>query len=274
MTTSTKPLRLINPALKQSVDFLINLAVSMRSVLTILFFLLLNLCNAQRIADTTINVPMVSLHFSGQLPFGDLGDRFGSNLAVGGSFLFKAQKTWILGAEGSYFFGRNVKENVSIHMKNSDGFIVDNDGYPADLRITERGFNAFIVVGKLFPKLGHNPNSGFITTFGFGYLQHKIKLYDANQKIAAVNGDIAKGYDRLSGGFAMNQFLGYLFLSSNRLVNFEAGFEFYQAFTKSYRGYNYDTGLPDTKNRMDYLVGFRIGWTLPLYKRTIDFYYN
>ena len=71
----------VSQAIRQSA--LQPLAVSMRSVLTILFFLLLNLCNAQRIADTTINVPMVSLHFSGQLPFGDLGDRFGSNLAVG-----------------------------------------------------------------------------------------------------------------------------------------------------------------------------------------------
>lgn len=229
---------------------------------------------AQRIADTTINVPLVSVHFSGQMPFGDLKERFGNNLAIGGSFLFKAEKTWILGAEGSYFFSRNVKENVTAQMKNSDGFIVDNDGFPADLRITERGFNAYIVVGKLFPQIGTNPNSGLVTTFGFGYMQHKIKLYDANQKIAAVKGDMAKGYDRLSGGFAMNQFIGYLFLSNNRLVNLVAGFEFHQAFTKSYRGYNYDTGLQDTKNRMDYLIGFRIGWVLPLYKRTIDFYYN
>ena len=180
----------------------------------------------------------------------------------------------MLGAEGSYFWSKNVKENVTEQMRNADGFIVDNEGYPADLRITERGFNAYIVVGKLFPKTGNNPNSGLITNFGFGYLQHKIKLYDANQKIAAVKGDMAKGYDRLSGGFAMNQFIGYLFLSNNRLVNMVAGFEFHEAFTKSYRGYNYDTGATDTKNRMDYLIGFRIGWVLPLYKRTLDFYYN
>lgn len=246
----------------------------MKIKLTILGFLISTLVFSQRVMDTCINVPLVSVHFGGQLPFGDMQKRFGESLTIGGSLLFKAQKSWVVGLDGGYFWSSNVKEDVTAQMKNSDGFIVDNEGFPADLRITERGFDAYVVVGKVFPKTGNNPNSGLIINCGFGYMQHKIKLYDANQKIAAVKGDLAKGYDRLSGGFAMHQFIGYLFLSNNRLVNFMAGFEFHEGFTKSYRGFNYDTGLPDTKNRTDYLIGIRIGWVLPLYKRTLDFYYN
>lgn len=229
---------------------------------------------SQRVADTLINVPLVSVHFSGHMPLGNMAERYGNNLAIGGHFSLKSIKSWVIGAEGSYFWSRNVKEDVVANLRNDDGFIVDNEGYPADLRITERGFNAYIVVGRVFPKTGNNPNSGLVTNFGFGYMQHKIKFYDANQKIAAVKGDLAKGYDRLSGGLAMNQFIGYLFLSDNRLVNMIAGFEFHEGFTKSYREYNYDTGKADTQNRIDYLIGFRIGWVLPLYKRTLDFYYN
>jgi hypothetical protein len=240
-------------------------------------FIFLVICSnlfSQRVSDSTMNVPFISVNFSGQTPEGDLKTRFGNNLSIGGSFLFKERRTWIIGVEGAYFFSKNVKEDVIAQMKTNEAFIIDNEGFPADLRITQRGFNAYLVIGKVFPKLGHNPNSGLVTTFGFGYLQHKIKLYDAEQKIAAVKGDMAKGYDRLSGGFAMNQFIGYLYFSNNRLINFLAGFEFHQAFTKSYRGFNYDTGLPDTKERRDYLIGFRVGWILPLYKRTQDFYYN
>lgn len=246
----------------------------MRLKFLLIFFVLASFVQAQRVSDTCLNVPMITVSFSGQTPLGDLKDRFGENLSVGGSFLFKHRKTWIVGAEGAYFFSKNVKEDVISQMRTSENFIVDNEGYPADLRITERGFNAYIVVGKVFPKLGNNPNSGLVTNFGFGYLQHKIKLYDAAQKIAAVKSEMAKGYDRLSGGFAMNQFIGYMYLSNNRLVNLIAGFEFHEAFTKSYRGFNYDTGLADTKNRQDYLIGFRISWILPLYKRVQDFYYN
>jgi hypothetical protein len=246
----------------------------MRPYLAIILFLFCGSLFSQGVADTTINVPLISVNFAGQKPYGDMKDRFGENLSIGGSFLFKARRTWVIGVEGAYFFGRNVRENVLTQMKTNEKYVVDNEGFPADLRVTERGFNSYFVIGKLFPKLGHNPNSGLLVTAGFGYLQHKIKLYDANQKIAAVKGDMVKGYDRLSGGFAMEQFIGYMFLSGNRLVNFIAGFEFHEAYTKSYRGFNYDTGLADTKQRHDYLIGFRIAWVLPLYKRTQDFYYN
>ncbi len=254
--------------------FLVPSPIFMRLKFLFIFLVFCGTLSAQRVSDTTMNIPLISVNFAGHMPKGDLETRFGNNLSIGGSFLFKERRTWTIGVEGAYFFSKNVKEDVITQMKTSEAFVIDNEGYPADLRITERGFNAYVVVGKVFPKLGHNPNSGLITNFGFGYLQHKIKLYDAQQKIAAIDKDMAKGYDRLSGGFAMNQFIGYLYFSNNRLVNFIAGFEFHEAFTKSYRGFNYDTGLPDTKQRTDILVGFRIGWILPLYKRTQDFYYN
>jgi hypothetical protein len=246
----------------------------MRITILIILFLSCSISFAQSVGDTAINIPLVSVHFAGHIPKGDLEQRFGDNLAVGGSFMFKHRTTWLIGVDGCYFFGRNVKDDVTAQLKNDQNFIIDNDGFPADLRITERGFTSYLVVGKIFPKLGHNPNSGLIINLGFGYMQHKIKLFDAQKKVAAVKGDLMKGYDRLSGGFAMEQFIGYLFLSKNRLANFIAGFEFHEGFTKSYRGFNYDTGMKDTKTRLDYLVGFRIGWILPLYKRTQDYYFN
>ncbi len=217
---------------------------------------------------------MVGVHFSGEIPQNDLAKRFGNNFAAGGSFTWKTKHNILFGLEGSYFFSRNVKEDVLAPLKNSDGFVVDNEGYPADLRLTERGWNFYGTVGMLFSKLGHNPNSGLYFTIGAGYMQHKVKFYDASKKVAALNGDLKKGYDRLSGGFAISQFLGYNYLSQNRLINFNFGFEFYEGFTQSLRGFNYDTGLPDTQKRLDVMIGFRFGWILPLYKRTKDFYYN
>lgn len=228
---------------------------------------------AQSVKDSSFRILMVGVHFSGQLPQQDLSKRFGSNLSTGLSFTCKTKHNILFGVEGSYFFGSNVREDVTATLKNSDGFVTDNEGYPADLRLTERGWNFYATAGKLFSKLGHNPNSGLIITAGAGYMQHKIKLYDANQKIAAIHGDLKKGYDRLSGGFALSQYIGYQYLSNNRLANFNFGFEFYEGFTKSFRGFNYDTGLPDTAQRLDVLIGIRLEWTLPLYKRVKSFYY-
>lgn len=228
---------------------------------------------AQSVKDSTFRILMVGVHLSGQFPQKDLAKRFGPNLNVGGTFTWKTKHNVLFGFESSYFFGKNVREDVTRSMKNEEDFVVDNEGYPADLRLTMRGLNLYLNVGYLFSKLGHNPNSGLFFTVGGGYMQHKIKLYDANQKIAAVKGDLKKGYDRLSGGFALTQFVGYKYLSNNRLTNFYVGVEFYEGFTQSYRVLNYDTGLTDTDKRLDVSVGFRFGWILPLYKRTKDFYY-
>ncbi len=220
---------------------------------------------------------MITIQLCGQTPAGDLKSRFGSNLNLGSNFIYKLKNNFLIGLEGNYLFSRNVKEDVLKQMRNSDNVIIDNEGLPADVRISERGITTFLLLGKVFPKIGgSNPNCGLTINLGFGYMQHKVYIYDAQHKLAAIKGDLIKGYDRLSGGFAMHQFLGYTFLGNNRLVNIVTGFEFYEGFTKSYRGYNFDTAMPDTKQRFDMLIGFRFGWILPLYSRggTGTYYYN
>ncbi len=225
--------------------------------------------------DSAIALPLVSIHLGGHIPSGDMVQRFGPNLQAGGSFMYKTKKNWLLAADFSYRFGRNVKEDVVKQMKNTDGFVADNEGFPADIRITERGMSIQLCFGRVFKLASANPNSGLMVMVGGGYLEHKVKLYDAQRKIAAIKGELAYGYDRLTNGFALSQFVGYLFLSENRMLNFYAGFECYQAFTSSVRKMNYDTGLPDTKKRLDVLTGIRFGWILPLYKKKPnDFYYD
>lgn len=225
--------------------------------------------------DTSVTVPLLGINVSMQLPGGDLAKRFGANLAAGGIFAVKTRSNWLIGLEGNYFFGRNVREDVLSNLKNPDGFVVDNEGYPADLRVSERGLAFHLCGGRMFRFLSANPNSGLIVMLGAGFLQHRVKLYDAQQRVASVQGDLIKGYDRLTGGPSLMQFAGYLFLGEHRLVNFYFGFECYEAFTKSYRKLNYDTGQPDTRSRLDVLTGFRAGWVLPLYKKSPnDYYYN
>lgn len=243
----------------------------MRLLLVTLFLSLLG--KAQ--IDSAITLPILGIHLGGQVPSLDMAKRFGPNLDVGGTFMIKTKKNWLFGAAFTYMFGRNVKENVLTQLKNADGFVLDNEGFPADLRVTERGMRIQLYMGRVFKLASANPNSGLMVHIGGGYMQHKIKLYDAQQKIAAVKGDRVYGLDRLSNGFMISEFVGYLFISENRLLNFYAGFEFSQAFTTSVRKFNYDTGLPDTKKRVDVLTGLQLGWILPLYKKKPnEFYYD
>ena len=239
----------------------------------ILIFLAALSCRAQ--LDSAIGVPLVGLHFGAHLPGGDMVKRFGPNLAVGSQFLYKTRKNFIYGVEVNYLFGRNVKEDVLSQLKTPEGDVVDNTGFPADLRITERAVTLHAVFGKVFRLASANANSGLMFNIGIGVMQHKINFYDAQRNIAAIKDERAYGYDRSSAGISFTQFLGYLFLSENKMLNFYFGFDCYQSFTKSLRKLNYDTTLPDTERRLDILTGMRVGWVLPLYKkRPNDFYYN
>jgi hypothetical protein len=240
------------------------------------FVLILLLCSRLLSAqqDSAIAIPFIGVHFGGQLPGGDLVKRFGPNLNAGGQFCFKTSRNWVFGIESNYFFGSEVKEDVMAQLKTRDGYVIDNSGQPADLRITERGFGIHLFIGKVLPVLNPNPNSGLLLSAGAGYMQHKINLYDAQQKIAALQGNLVYGYDRLSLGYSFTQFVGFLYLSENRLANFYIGIEFYEGLTRSARELNYDTGLPDTRLRTDILTGLRAGWILPLYKkRPNEFYF-
>ncbi len=223
--------------------------------------------------DSILSVPMIGVRALGQLPGGDMVNRFGANLNAGGTFMYKTNKNWVFGFDAGYLFGKRVKEDVTKQLKTAEGFIIDNEGYAADLRISQRGLALQLTIGKLIPVTKRFRNSGVLINVGFGYLQHKINLYDAQQKIAALKGELKYGYDRLSNGLVISQFVGYMILSKNRLLNIYMGIESAQAFTKSVRKFNFDTGLADTKQRLDILTGLKFGWILPLYKKTPNEFY-
>ena len=222
--------------------------------------------------DSCFKMHLVSAQFSGQLPGGDLAKRFGSNLNVGVAYLYKTRKNFLFGIDPNYFYGNNVKEDVLAGLKTSEGTITNTDGNFAEVRVNERGWNVHVCAGKIIPtvfrkKISPNPNSGIMIVFGAGYMFHFINILNEERNVPQVAGDYKKGYDRLTGGLSLKQFIGYNFLSNNRLLNFYAGFECYQGFTKSMRTYDYDLMKSDTKNRFDLLYGFRVGWILPIYKR-------
>lgn len=84
---------------------------------------------------------------------------------------------------------------------------------------------------------------------GVGILQHKIRIEHQDNKIPQLEGDYLKGYDRLSNGLMVHQFVGYFHMSNNRLINFFVGAEAWQGFTKNRRDLNFDTKMHDDKTK-------------------------
>ncbi|MBA3901808.1 MAG: hypothetical protein H0X62_16670, partial [Bacteroidetes bacterium] len=118
-----------------------------------------------------------------------------------------------------------------------------------------------------------NPNSGFFVLGGVGFLQHKVRIENPGNASPQIFGEYKKGYDRLTNGISTSQFIGYMFLSNNRLLNFFGGVEFVQGFTQN-RRFNYDNMDYDHTQRLDLLTGIKVGWVFPLYKKVpLKYYY-
>jgi hypothetical protein len=227
------------------------------------------------IKDSAIFTSMFYAAYSFQFPGGDLSQRFGTNSSIGGGMMFKTKSNWLFGAEANFLFGGTVKNKdaMLVHISTPDGFIIDANGYFADVVYYERGYSIYGKFGKIIPFLGSNPNSGITIMAGAGYLQNKIRIHNPGNSAPQIYGDYKKGYDHLNGGIAINGSLGYTYLSNSRMLNFYVGAEFIQSWTKSLRDYDFDLGKKETTIYSSQFYGIKFVWMIPLYKRSPKSYY-
>ena len=226
-------------------------------------------CFAQN-RKNTYTALLIQANYGIQTPVGDLADRFGSNFSIGGGVdVLTEKRNWILGIKGNNLFGKNVKEDVLASLRDQDGFIIGNSGAGVGsyslIVLRQRGFYMGAHLGKLVALSKKNPRSGLRLTLGAGLLQHKVRIQDESGDVNQIAGAYANGYDQLSNGLAIEEFIGYQHIGLNRGVNFYAGFEFTQAFTQNRRNFNFATRTKDTTKRFDALLGFRLGWLIPIY---------
>ena len=230
------------------------------------------------VRDSVVTGTLFNVHLGYQVPGLDMADRFGNNLAAGGSVLFKLRKNWLLGAEGHFLFGQQVKEDTLFKgILHTGGIFFGTQGLPANVTLMQRGYSLYGKAGKVISFGPFNPNSGLMLLGGVGFLQHKIRI-QVNQDLNGNNlpqltKTMKKGYDRLSNGLAANQFIGFVHFDKRRLVNFFIGFEFTHAWTKNRRSWNYDTNSEDTAIRNDLFYGIKLGWILPVYNSGTDHVY-
>lgn len=229
-------------------------------------------CYAQGgLRDTSITIVPITASYSFQIPQGELSERFGTNHNVGLGAAVKFRNNYLLGIEGGFLFGNNVNENSILrHISTYNGAIVDQDGKAANVLLFERGYTVVAYAGKIIPVVGPNPNSGILLKLGGGYMRHKIRIESQNNEVPGIEGEYAKGYDRLTAGAMASAFLGYQHFGNNRFVNFMFGFQMDLGFTHNLRPYNFDTGRSEDGLRFDGLNGLRVGWVLPIYRAVDD----
>jgi len=205
----------------------------------------------------------------------DMAQRYGFNTNLNLAFHYYTSKGIVLGLEFNYIFGRDL-QGESLHIfdniKTSNGQIINMYGEYSQYYLAERGFFTGIKAGYMH-KISKNKANKIYSTISAGFFQHKIFISVDGNNTQQIQGEYAKGYDRLTNGLATKLFLGYAYLPVYSPINFYVGLEFYYARTYNRRAINFDTMQQETAPRNDCLIGINAGWFIPIYKRDVKKYY-
>jgi hypothetical protein len=210
------------------------------------------------------------------LPAGDLADKYGLNLRFGASTSYYfANSNISIGISGDYLLGQKVKNDPVSNLRTSDGYVVSTGGLQNSLKMSQRGLVFGAYLSKIFPLKPDKIRTGIRLDIGCYYLGHWTHFNDEFGVVPQLVGEYKKGYDKMSGGFALKEFIGYQYLDQKSRISFIAGFEFFQAQTKNLRYHNYDTATNDISKNFDMLFGVKAGWILPIYieKNPQEIYY-
>ncbi len=242
----------------------------MRLLLSFLLGLFLSaFAGAQGLAGVK-NLDRAVLVRLGYGPFasaGDLGDRFGSGFALGGGVDFMpVNSNWQFGVMAQYGFGREVREDVLAGIRINTGSIIGNQREPAEVQLRQRQLFVGPRVGYTL-RIGKNQRAGVHLATGLGYFYSRIRFQqDPVQFVPQVDKTYQPGYDRLAGGPALYQFIGYQGLALDRRLNFFLGGEVTAGFTRNLRGYDLATAAPpEDGGRTDIVLGLRAGLIVPIY---------
>lgn len=219
---------------------------------------------------------LFGLDYGFDIPGGDLAENFGLNLEVGTKFSYMLKNNNIhFGLKASYIFGDTVKQDVLANLRDENGFIIGVNGTYAQVKLRQRAYEVGAFISKIFPVSKKNLRSGIRIDLGLNYLRHWIRLQDDYNTIAQFDEPYNEGYDRLTSGFAINEFIGYHYMSKNRKLNFYGGFDLVQGFTTGKREYDYATQSTWTDQRMELLYGIKVGLILPIFMeaRPEDIFY-
>lgn len=226
------------------------------------------------IKDSVIAFPLLGVNYGFYLPGGDMAKRFGNSSMLTGHALYKTRRNVVFGVAGGFLFGNEVNEpELFKAISNSEGYILGLDGLYAEVRTYQRGYHISATAGKIISWKKPNPNSGVLLMGGLGFIQHKIRIEVIGNTVPQLRHDYLEGYDRLTNGIALHQFIGYIYYSNRQLINFYVGFEAMEGFTQGRRDYNFDDPTNIHDERLDLLFGVRLGWVIPLYKKKPKAYY-
>ena len=251
-----------------------NLAKNRQMKFLVVFVFILSTFNViAEEKDTTNRIIFFAPNYELQFPFGDMKRDFGINSSVGLELSMLTANNVFFSLHAAQLFGNNVKDTTILdHLMDESLNIFDQNGQIADILLLERGFNLQFKAGYLWAV--KYQSSGVLTYATLGYHQHRIKIDVKNENVPQLTDNYKKMYDQMAGGVMTSFFLGYLNVSRSNGIHFYGGLEYSRSFSNNQRSYNFLTNGPINSTRNDSFLGIKVGWIIPISKRsTREFYY-
>lgn len=199
-------------------------------------------------------------------PLADLNDRFGYNYSPTGELNYEFSNNVYVGVHGSYMLGSFVKEDVIKPLRIKTGELISQQKSFVKITLKQRMYNLGVHFGKFINISKKKNQHGPVLQFGVGLLTHYIIFNDEFASTVQLLGNYGKGYDRLTRGYNISQFIGYKYKNADGRLNVYAGIQLLEANTKSLRPIDFDTGKYGGAGRLDVLAGFRVGASFILWK--------
>ena len=219
-------------------------------------FILIFFCINSLFAQSNDPVTIINPHYSLQQAALDMADKYGMSSGLGLDFIQITSNNFVWGVGTQFIFGSNIKDSTLL-----------------DHLMDERGYHFSLKGGYFHPIIDNT--KGLIALCGLGFIQHKTRIQVETNNVPNLEDDYLKMYDGLSNGLSASLFFGWMHMSEKGKGHFYAGFDLTNGFTQNRRSYNYNVDGPITTPRNDLLMGLKLGWVIPISKRSNqEFYYN
>jgi len=231
--------------------------------------------------DSSGLIVFLTPNFTYNCVMADLRKDFGNNISIGTDICLKTKNNWSIDFGFKYYFAGRVRSEIldsTFKYITSNGVFIPKSGaVTSDGRVDFdfRGISFHFQTGKVIPVSNRFRNSGIWIKMGIGVMQHYLYINNPQtDPIPALSKEYRKGYDRLTLGFSLNQFIGYMHLTKKNLLCFYGGVEFYEIFATRQREFDFMLMGKNDKGLFESLIGIKVGWIIPLYKHNPYFEYE
>ncbi|MBI1183867.1 hypothetical protein GC194_06325 [bacterium] len=216
--------------------------------------------------DSVMAVTTFQFGYSANLTAGNLSEKTDLLNNIMPSLCHKNRHNWTFELGVGALLGTNALEtNTPAGIYSEVGIPISTEGVLEQVKVRFQGYTVQFQTGKLIVPSRYNKNTGLWLCGGLGYMRHKLRFVYKGSNVPQLNDPYVKGYDRLTNGLALNQFIGYRRYSNKNNFNFSFGLEIVEGFTKNRRSWNYDVFGPLPNLRHDIYYGLKFNLLLPFY---------